>query len=46
MDTTDKGLMGFDGSQWLPGVNLNGQYLVVDRWRGCGIRELCLRSSG
>ena len=42
MDTTDKGLMGFDGSQWIPGVNPNGQYLVIDRWRGCGIRELCL----
>ena len=41
-DTTDKGLMGFDGSQWIPGVNPNGQYLVIDRWRGCGIRELCL----
>ena len=42
MDTTDKGLMGFDGSQWIPGVNPNGQCHLVDRWCGHGIRELCL----
>lgn len=42
MDTTDKGLMGFDGSQRLPGVNLNGQCHPVDRWCGRGIRELHL----
>lgn len=42
MDTTDKGLMGFDGSQRLPGVNPNGQCHLVDRWCGHGIRELCL----
>lgn len=42
MDTTDKGLMGFDGSQRLPGVNLNGQCHPVDRWCGHGIRELHL----
>lgn len=38
----DKGLMGFDGSQRLPGVNLNGQCHPVDRWCGHGIRELHL----
>ena len=42
MSTTDKDLMDFDGSQWIPGVNPNGQYLVIDRWRGCVILELCL----
>lgn len=42
MDTTDKGLMGFDGSQRLPGVNLNRQCHPVDRWCGRGIRELHL----
>lgn len=35
--------MGFDGSQRLPGVNLNGQCHPVDRWCGRGIRELHLR---
>lgn len=42
MGTIDKGPMGFDGSQWILEVNLNGQYHVVDRWCGHGIRELCL----
>lgn len=42
MSTTDKDLMDFDGSQWIPGVNPNGQCHLVDRWCGHGIRELCL----
>ena len=40
MGTIDKDLMSFDGSQWIPGVNLNGQCHLVDRWCGHGIREL------
>lgn len=42
MSTTNKDLMDFDGSQWIPGVNPNGQCHLVDRWCGHGIRELCL----
>lgn len=42
MSTTDKDLMDFDGSQWIPGVNPNGQCHPVDRWCGRGIRELHL----
>ena len=33
MSTTNKDLMDFDGSQWIPGVNPNGQcHLVRVTW--------------
>ena len=41
LPTTEKGLLGTDGSQWILEGKQLGKYHVIDRWCGGRIKSLC-----
>jgi hypothetical protein len=41
--STDNGILGTDGAQWILEGKENGKYHVVDRWSGGSIKKACLQ---
>ncbi len=43
LPTTQSGILGTDGAQWILEGKELGKYHVVDRWSGGTIESLCLK---